>query len=292
MSRSERSSRLPLLLLSIASWAGLAVAYWLWVRTEAGQKLDQAAYDGRPRGRAHDAAGELLATIDVISLAIAIGLLMLIALLRHREVLALLAGTVVVGSVLITEFLKHFALERPNLLGPAEAVYGNSFPSGHTTIAFSIGVAAILVAPPRLRRAVIAIALLYGVCIGIATIAAGWHRPSDVVGGFLVVAGWTALVTLIATSLDPDTFSSDRSGMQPAVIKRYVAIGVAVALVGAFVAVCIAVASDLGRLRLTALDAQFVLAAAVVAGSAAVILAALVNALRDALPAPTSTASG
>lgn len=286
MSESSSPRRLPLIVLSLASWIGLALTYWLWVRTEAGQKLDQSAYDGRPRGRAHDAAGNLLATIDIASLAIAIGVLMIIALLRHREVLAILAAAVVVGSVLITEVLKHFVLERPNLLGPAGAAYENSFPSGHATIAFSIGVAAILVAPPRLRRPTIALALLYGVVIGIATIAAGWHRPSDVVGGILVVSGWTSLVTLIATIVDPDTFSSDRSGMQPAVLHRYVAVGVIVAVAGAAIAVLIAIASDIGRVHITALDAQFVLGATAVVGFAAVMIAALVGALRDALPSP------
>ncbi|HEX7291886.1 MAG TPA: phosphatase PAP2 family protein, partial [Conexibacter sp.] len=204
---------LPLAALALACAVALAVAYVVFVRTHAGQRIDEAALSGRLASlHARRASSQLLTTISVGSLALAIAVLAGQALLRRRAALAVVAVAVVVGSLALTEVLKHLVLPRPELV--QTPIDHNSFPSGHTTIAFAVGIAAALAAPPRWRRAVAAGALLYGTAIGVATIAAGWHRPSDVAGALLVVTGWAAAVVLVVALVDRDAFVGERSGVR------------------------------------------------------------------------------
>jgi len=84
-----------------------------------------------------------------------------------------------------TEILKHSLLERPNLV--ASFIFDNSYPSGHTTVGMAVAVAAMLVVPRRLLVPTAIGAGLFGSAFGVAVVAAGWHRPSDAVGAFLVV---------------------------------------------------------------------------------------------------------
>lgn len=145
----------------------------------------------------------LLTTINVGMLVVVVATLMGLALMRRRPALALIAAATIGGATLVTELLKHTLYRPAFTLGEP---FGNTFPSGHTTVAFSVGVAAVLVAPPHLRRLVAAGAVLYAAAVGIAVVAAGWHRPSDVAGAFLVVTGWAALVALVSSAYVPDVF--------------------------------------------------------------------------------------
>ena len=197
-------------MLTVGCAIALIVVYVVFVRTHTGQRIDEAALHGRLGSvRARDAANELLTTISVGSLALVLVVLAGQALLRRRLALAVVAVVVVLGAVTLTEVLKHVLLARPELV--PTTIAHNSFPSGHTTTAFAVGIAATLAAPPRWRRAVAAGALLYGAAIGIATIAAGWHRPSDVAGAMLVVTGWAAAVVLAVALVDRDAFGDGRS---------------------------------------------------------------------------------
>ncbi len=146
---------LPLAALAIACALALVVAYVVFVRTHAGQRIDEAALNGRLGSmHARAAADQLLTTISVGSLALALVVLAGQALLRRRMALAIVAVAVVVGALGLTEVLKHLVLPRPHLV--PTGIDENSFPSGHTTTAFAVGIAAALVAPPRWRRAVAA----------------------------------------------------------------------------------------------------------------------------------------
>jgi membrane-associated phospholipid phosphatase len=109
---------------------------------------------------------------------------------RRREVIA--AAVVVAGANLTTQLLKttleharHKAFEHG-----VELPWPNSFPSGHTTAAASIAVALLLVVPALHRRRAAAVGLLLTSAVGISVVVLGWHYPSDVLGGFLVVSAW------------------------------------------------------------------------------------------------------
>jgi membrane-associated phospholipid phosphatase len=279
--------------LVIGCAIALAVVYVVFVRTHAGQRIDEAALHGRLASlRARDAANQLLTTISVGSLALVLVLLAAQALLRRRVALAVVAVVVVVGALTVTEVLKHLVLVRPELV--VSPIDQNSFPSGHTTTAFAVGIAAALVAPAHWRRAVAAGALLYGTAIGIATMAAGWHRPSDVAGAMLVVTGWAAAVVLTVALVDPDAFGDERGDEPDATrsswvrrpdLERYVLLAVTVLVAGWIAAVAIVGGSRIGAIELTTLNAAFVAACACVAALAASLLVTLLTVLRESLPA-------
>ena len=287
---------LPLAALALACALGLVLAYLMFVRTHAGQRVDEAALSGRLASlHAREAADQLLTTISVGSLALALVLLAGQALLRRRAALAFVAVAVVVGSLGLTEMLKHLVLPRPELV--PTALDHNSFPSGHTTIAFAVGVTAALVAPPRWRRPVAAAALVYGTAIGIATIAAGWHRPSDVAGALLVVVGWTATVVLAVALVDTGAFGGGRAGeasesrstwARTRDVEGYALLAAAALAAGWVVTVVIVGGRRVGAIELTTLNAAFVAACACIAALATALLAALLTALRASLPAPSS----
>jgi hypothetical protein len=201
------------------------------------------------------------------------------------------------GAVLTTEVLKPFVFERPALLDSARDFH-NSYPSGHTTIAYAVGIAATIVAPRRARRVVAAAAFLCGTGIGLSTVLAGWHRPSDVVGGLLVATAWAARTVAVLTLTDADAFGRERPGMRPALDAEcradqsaapgYVLTAVGVVGAGWIATDAVVLSTRASSLDLTHADAAFVWACAAIVGFAAIVFAALLMALRPALPRRTS----
>ena len=122
--------------------------------------------------------------------------------------LALLAAASVIGSVTITEVLKLFLLERPPLV--PSFIFDNSYPSGHTTVGMSVAVAAMLVVPRRLLIPTAVGAGLFGSAFGVAVVAAGWHRPSDAVGAFLVVIAVGAACAALGHAFPDRAETEDR----------------------------------------------------------------------------------
>ena len=281
-SDSPRSS--GLLALLVTSIAGLAVTFVVFVRTEDGQQIDQGAFEGRGLASpgAQEAADELLTTISVGALALAVVLLAGQALYRRRLVLALVAAIVIGGAVVTTEILKHVLLQRPDLIG--RAPFANTFPSGHATVAFAVGVAATLVVPPRARRLIALIAVLYAIAVAVALVAAGWHRPSDVAGGLFVVIAWASAAALAAEALDRDAFRlkhEDWRGDTGAL--GYLLLGAGILVAGYLVAVAVALAAEAGAIDWGLVNAAFAAACAALAALAALLMAALLAALRASL---------
>lgn len=173
---------------------GVAVVYVVAVRTVRGQALEITAMKGRavqPR-KLGEAAQGLLGTVSVASLAILMAIVLSVALIRRNVRLAGVVAFVVAGSIVTTEVLKLKLLRRPerNVYGDLTAPF-NTLPSGHTTVAMCVVVALILVVPRRSQGIVALLGAPYPIGIGIATVIAGWHRPSDVLAGCLVVGAWT-----------------------------------------------------------------------------------------------------
>jgi membrane-associated phospholipid phosphatase len=89
-------------------------------------------------------------------------------------------------------------LLKPLLAHPHDHVGGQvigaaSWPSGHSTAATALVLCAVLVAPPRLRRAVALLGMLFVIAVGAALLILAWHMPSDVLGGILLAGLWMAL---------------------------------------------------------------------------------------------------
>jgi membrane-associated phospholipid phosphatase len=284
MSGSRSSWPAGLVVLGLASVAGVVATFAVFVRTDYGQRIDQGAFEGRGIATtgAREAASDLLTTISVGSLVLAVALLVGQALVRRRTVLALVAAAVIVGSIVTTEILKDVLLRRPDLIGLAP--FSNTFPSGHATIALGIGVAATLVVPPRLRRPIAFLAVAYAVAVGVALLAAGWHRPSDIAGGYFVVTAWAAAAALLAETLDRDAFRHEWEEWprHPGALG-YLLLGMAILVAGYLVAVGAALASDAGAIDWGLVNAAFLAACAAIASLAAVLMSALLAALRASM---------
>jgi membrane-associated phospholipid phosphatase len=187
----------------------LVVVYLVAVWTRAGQRFEDAVLRGADlaaRGGRHGAAATLdrisVATLDKISelsLGAAVAGVLAIGLLRRRPALALAGAGVIVGSVLTAVILRNVVLLRPVLLHAGERREDQSFPSGHTTIAMAVMCGLVMVVPYRLRGGVVLLISLWAAGVGAATVTASWHRPSDTIGGDLIVLIYAcAAIALLA----------------------------------------------------------------------------------------------
>ncbi|WP_309134722.1 phosphatase PAP2 family protein [Cellulomonas sp.] len=185
-------------LLAVAGLAVLVASYAGLVLTTTGQALENAALRGADQldARSVAEADDGLHTITLVSLGVACAVVALVGLLRRSWPLAAAAvGSVVAGQV-VTQGLKRYVLPRPALVEASADYTGNSFPSGHTTIALTVLAAALLVATWRARGVVLLVVAPWAVGIAGYTLAAKWHRLSDTLGAAgvtLVVASLAAL---------------------------------------------------------------------------------------------------
>jgi membrane-associated phospholipid phosphatase len=116
--------------------------------------------------------------------------------LRHRRTDALFVLTSVVGAAIAVAIVKHaVGRPRPALPDRLATASGAAFPSGHAaqSIACYGALAVVLVTAARsnrLRAFAIAGAVVVAFAIGASRIYLGVHWLSDVVGGWLLAAGW------------------------------------------------------------------------------------------------------
>lgn len=188
-----------LLLAATAQVVGFEVVRRVFVDTAAGQRLDTAALAGNTIGWRHidELVSLVLGAMTVVSLLVVTAAIGFIALMRRQLMVALLATALIAGANLTTQVIKA-TLHRPEFgIDLARAAAGNSLPSGHTTVAASVAVALALVLPGRLRAVAAVLGAGYAALVGVATLAAGWHRPSDAVAALLIVGAWAAAVGLV-----------------------------------------------------------------------------------------------
>lgn len=187
-----------LLAVATAQVVAVEVVRRVFVDTIRGQLLDTAALDGNSIGQSHieGLVDTVLSAMTVVSLAAATIAIGFIALIRGRVLLAAATTLLIAGANLTTQVVKEL-VERPDYgVDVARAAAGNSLPSGHTTVAASVAVALVLVLPSRLRGVAAVVGAGYAALAGVATLSAGWHRPSDAVAALLIVGAWAALAGL------------------------------------------------------------------------------------------------
>ena len=206
---------------------GLTATYLVAVRTVRGQFLDVLALSGQkvePEPMV-TSAYTLLGTISVASVVAVLVGVMVVGLVRKRRRVGMIVAGIVLGAIATTEALKHVILTRPYLIRLSDLdVAVNTLPSGHSTTAMSVVIALILLVPKRFQFLSAILGAPYAVGIGIATVVVHWHRPSDVVAAWFVVACWTFL-GLAALRLT-DALTAD----EPAAWGRFIGPGL-VALV-------------------------------------------------------------
>ncbi len=272
-----------LVLLAGICLALVAVLYVVAVHTSWGQRVDDAAVDGRTlRPLVLHATDRVLNTISVASLALGGIAIMLVALVRDRPHLALAAGVVIMGANVTTQILKTGILDRPDLVGLTDPLgVTNSFPSGHSTVAMSLAVAFVLVVPVAARTVAAVGGLVYATLVGAGTVTAGWHRPSDVIAAYLIVMAWAGLSVAVlidreGTRPEPDPHRSGwLAARAPSLSPFLLGTGVG-ALVGALAGVAVTlVASREGDLHVVRLNAAYAASIVTIVACAVVLMVVL-----------------
>jgi membrane-associated phospholipid phosphatase len=199
----------PLAIALVALIAFFAI-YGVAVRTEPGQHADEAALAGgrSTPERAQSGADRLLRFVSVGSLVSAVIVLGALAWLWRRPWLIALPAAVVGISLLAAELFKVVILSRPDLF--PSSLEGNSYPSGHTTIATSLGLSVLLIAPERLRGVVAIAAALFAGGVGILVVTADWHRPSDPLGSYALTLAITAAIVAALQAWEPGEMAAAR----------------------------------------------------------------------------------
>jgi len=186
----------PLPVLALLCALGFVATFLVALHTGQGLHDDAALFrhvsgnESLPV-RAAGAARTLLLGIDGAFVVVAAVLLVVLALLQKRVARAFAAVAMVACSVGSVEALKH-GLPHLGVAIPAGRL--PTFPSGHTSIAASLGLALVLAAPPVLRPAAALVGAAYAAGVGLSLILLGWHFPSDVVGSFFVCGFWAAAI--------------------------------------------------------------------------------------------------
>lgn len=173
---------------AILAVLGVAAVYWLAVLTPQGQGVENSGLRGADLvfGRATGTAAGALADVTPVSMVAGALLVTVIALIRRRPALAIASVGSIVVTAGLTQLLKNVVLVRPDLVDAASRYTGGSFPSGHTAAAVSVVFALAMVLPGLARTVVLALGGTVVVLVGNLTMAASWHRASDVLGADLV----------------------------------------------------------------------------------------------------------
>ena len=261
----------PLAALAAVAAALVVPVYLLAVRTGLGQRLDERATGDLvdEHQRVMRTVERFLNVISVGSLAALGTTLVLVALLRGRVMVAAAAAAAILGANLTTQALKR-VLERPDLTGPGPSSPAG-FPSGHTTVAMSLALALVLVAPSAWRTAAALAGAAYAAAVGLAVIGLGWHRPSDVAAAYLVATAWAAACAAVVRRIAP----RGRASARPPLLSARAVGALAVAAVGAFaVAVALAAARKPDLVSVAAVHTSLVVLTALALALGLVLLAA------------------
>ncbi|HEY5778088.1 MAG TPA: phosphatase PAP2 family protein [Terrimicrobiaceae bacterium] len=202
-----------LLLGAIVCAVLLSVGYLALVNTTWGQAVDNAGYFGR-----HIVAravieydNHILGAVSIATLALAVAIILLIGAIRRCLLGALIVAAgftcAVVGAELLKRTLPWHALV------PTDAhltidLQRETYPSGHTTIGTSLAIALILVISARWRPWVAVVAGFVSASFATGVLFAGWHRPSDALGGIVwsglcMSMAAVAAVTLLGHAIRP-----------------------------------------------------------------------------------------
>lgn len=205
----------------------VALAY-LSLFTVTGQWLDTLImYSFQAHMPFQDVERTVLHTLASIPALLLFALILMITvLMRKRFALLVRIAALLAVSNGVTQALKYI-LVRPDMeVGHSLA---NSFPSGHVTLAASVGLALIAAVPQRWKSVAGVVAWLAIVFVGVTVLSLGWHRLSDVLAGILVP---TAVALLVVPS-EWRPFSDHFRGRSLAVLTGSALIisGIGVALI-------------------------------------------------------------
>ena len=197
---------------------GFAATYLVALHTQAGARRDLVLYrevSGYASYPVRAAGARALRTIDVGSVLVALIILLFVGAVQRRAGRAVAAVAVVVLSVGTAELVKHGL---PHVARGLPAGREATWPSGHTAVAVSLGLALVLASPPVARPTAALVGAAYGAGIGLSVIVLGWHFPSDVVGSFFLSGFWACL----AARLVPERAGGPAIGVRGVVAAVFV----------------------------------------------------------------------
>lgn len=191
--------------LACAVGVGLLALFALGL--EAGRHVDMRLFfrlAEDPGAEGGGGADAIAGFCDLLPMLALLAIACSVALLRHRPSDAVAALLVVAGANVTTQLLKALlAHPRVKVAIGADPFEPNTFPSGHATAAASIAVAYAFVAPPALRNLTMALGACFALAVGYSVVAIGWHYPSDVLGAYLIAAGWGFAVLAATRAIAP-----------------------------------------------------------------------------------------
>jgi membrane-associated phospholipid phosphatase len=197
-----------LLLTALACAGGVAVLgtlFYSWARFNHYDSTLTAHLLAEPDSATETAFQFAADLANLGPLALVLVGIALLGIVWGRPWHLLAAASVVLFANVTTQLLKA-VLAHPRLQGALGADYPVeiAYPSGHTTAAFSAGVALWLITPPRWRGWAAMAGVAYGTVVAAGVVVAGWHFISDTVGAVMVVGFWTSLVlaALVQTRLE------------------------------------------------------------------------------------------
>lgn len=194
--------RVGALSAAAVSVIAFAAIFYVFVTTTTGQRIEEIAFHGSGYGRTKlwRFAQPILDVVSVGFVALVLIIAIIVAIARTRWLMVIQIAIVLGGGNLLTQVIKKW-IDRPDLgvAGSAGTYPGmNTLPSGHTTVAATVVVAVLLMAPMWLRPLLAVLGAGYAAVTGVSTLVGGWHRNSDVIAALLV----TAFVACIALSLE------------------------------------------------------------------------------------------
>lgn len=182
-------------LVAVVAGLGLLATYVVAVRTDAGQLVDTQVMEHLVAALERPAwAVDTLHLVGPLSVLLGLAALVGIAMLTRGADAAWTVVITVVVTVGAAAVLKE-VLDRPALPDVAP----NSLPSGHVAAVAGLAVAAYLIAGRMLRPLVLLLGVAAVAVTGLATVALGWHRPSDIVASALVAITVGAVVRATVT---------------------------------------------------------------------------------------------
>jgi membrane-associated phospholipid phosphatase len=235
-------SRRPQVLLALAALSaiGAATVWFVAFVAPGGRILDAAAlraFAGVARAPLEPSIHGVAVLANPLPLMLGGALLVGIAFLRRRPLMAAIVPVVLVAANACTQGLKPALADLRIIdVGHFNRVYPGSWPSGHATASMSLALCLVLVVGPGLRPLAALLGAGYAIGVGYALVALGWHLPSDVLGGYLVAASFTLLGAAALARLEmrqpAGPPAADRAGAIP-----WPAVAASVATLGVLAAV-------------------------------------------------------
>lgn len=191
LSLRRQVSYAPFVVGIIMCVAGFLAVYGFFVKSPDGQFIDESALVEAIVAKKYIGlqTAKLLDYLPVTSVFIAAFVVLFVTLARRRWKAAGIALAAMAAANLSTQLIKAWLPDRPQLGVSTLAL--NSLPSGHSTVAASAAAAVFLVVSPRWRPLTALVGGSYAVLAGLSTLINQWHRPSDVIAAFFIVAAWT-----------------------------------------------------------------------------------------------------